>query len=186
MKNSTPFSFKWKQALLLLIAWCYSIAALAQQAQNLRGKVYGESAAGLPGVTVLIKGTNTGTATDAEGNFNLSVPIGSSTLVVSFIGYQTQEVPINNRTTIDITLAPDAKSLNEVVVVGYGTQRKENLTGAVSTIQSEDIESRPVSNVALALQGLAPGLSVTRSTGQPGSEDIGIQIRGGYFCQRQR
>jgi len=178
MKIFTPFHFKWKQALLFLVAWCYGIAALAQQAQNLSGKVYGESATGLPGVTVLIKGTNTGTATDTEGNYNLAMPVGSNTLVVSFIGYQTQEIPINNRNSITITLAPDAKSLNEVVVVGYGTQKKENLTGAVSTIKSEDIESRPVSSVALALQGLAPGLSVTRSTGQPGSEGIGIQIRG--------
>lgn len=133
---------------------------------------------GLPGVTVLEKGTSNGTVTDTNGNFSLNVNDSGSILVVSFIGYTTQEVSVNNRTTINIQLAPDAKSLEEVVVVGYGTQKKENLTGAVSTVSSEMLENRPVANLATALQGVAPGLNITRTTGQPGSEGLGIQIRG--------
>jgi len=133
---------------------------------------------GLPGVTVLEKGTSNGTVTDTNGNFSLNVNGAASVLVVSFIGYATQEVAVNNRTTVNIQLAPDAKSLEEVVVVGYGTQKKENLTGAVSTVSAEAIQNRPISNVATGLQGVAPGLNVTRTTGAPGDEGINIQIRG--------
>nr|WP_290942312.1 TonB-dependent receptor plug domain-containing protein [Haliscomenobacter sp.] len=99
-------------------------------------------------------------------------------MLVSYTGFVTQEVVVGNRTEVDIILVSDARALDEVVVIGYGTQKKENLTGAVSTIDSKSIENRPVSNVANALQGLASGLVITRGTGQPGSEGIGIQIRG--------
>ncbi|GAB2787247.1 TonB-dependent receptor [Rhabdobacter roseus] len=132
----------------------------------------------LPGVSVVVKGTTTGTTTDGNGRFELAVPNAQVVLVFSFVGYLSQEVAVGNRSEFNITLEADVRALEEVVVVGYGTQKKENLTGAVSTINAKDIENRPVSNVAMALQGLSPGLSVTRSSGQPGDEGIGIQIRG--------
>lgn len=131
----------------------------------------------IPGATVSVQGISTGTATDIDGRYTIAVPEGS-TLVFSFIGFESQTVAVGNRTEIDITLVEDMASLEEIVVVGYGTQKKANLTGAVSTINSSEIENRPVANLALALQGLSPGLSVTRSSGQPGAEGIGIQIRG--------
>ncbi len=131
----------------------------------------------LPGVNILIKGTQQGTITDAAGGFTLTIP-DEAVLVISFVGYLSQEVPVGNRNRLEISLREDEKALEEVVVVGYGTQRKENLTGAVSTVDSKAIENRPVSNLANALQGTTPGLAVTRTGGQPGSENIEIQVRG--------
>jgi TonB-linked SusC/RagA family outer membrane protein len=132
----------------------------------------------LAGVSVVIKGTSQGTTTDGRGNYELAVPNETAILVFSFVGYISQEMQVGSRSRLDVELRVDTKALEEVVVVGYGTQRKENLTGAVSTVTSKEIENRPVSNVAMALQGLSPGLSITRQTGQPGDEGIGIQVRG--------
>lgn len=132
----------------------------------------------LAGVSVVIKGTSQGTTTDGKGNFELSVPDENAILVFSFVGYVSYETIVGNKSRVDVELRVDTKALEEVVVVGYGTQKKENLTGAVSTVSSKEIENRPVSNLAMALQGLSPGLSITRQTGQPGDEGIGIQVRG--------
>lgn len=142
------------------------------------GRVIDQQGGGLPGVSIVLKGTQRGTTTNANGNFNITVPDDKAILVFSSIGFIKQEITVGTRNSLNITLDADDLSLNEVVVVGYGTQKKENLTGAVSTIDSKAIENRPVSNVANALQGVASGLVVTRGTGQPGSEGIGIQIRG--------
>jgi len=132
----------------------------------------------LPGVSITIKGTSRGATTDGKGDYSIKVPNKNSVLVFSFLGYESQEIEVGNQTIISVSMIADAKSLEEVVVVGYGTQKKVNLTGAVSTIDSKAIENRPSSNLANALQGTSPGLIVTRSNGQPGSEGIGIQIRG--------
>jgi hypothetical protein len=114
MKNCTRLPLKWRPALLLLLACCWSIAALAQQTRNITGKITGETGEGLPGVTVLVKGTNTGTTTDPNGSYALQLPAGANTLVISFVGYTTQEVTVNNRTVLNIRLQPDAKALSEV------------------------------------------------------------------------
>ncbi|TDE18185.1 SusC/RagA family TonB-linked outer membrane protein [Dyadobacter psychrotolerans] len=132
----------------------------------------------LTGVSVILKGSSQGTTTDGKGAFEINVPNENAVLVFSFVGYTSFETTVGNRSRLDIDLRVDPKSLEEVVVVGYGTQKKENLTGAVSTVTSREIENRPVSNLAMALQGLSPGLSITRQTGQPGEEGIGIQVRG--------
>ncbi|WP_246000388.1 SusC/RagA family TonB-linked outer membrane protein [Pontibacter diazotrophicus] len=163
---------------MILPLFFLSMASALAQSVQVKGKVTDENGIELPGVTVLLKGTTTATPTGADGTYSLDVPDGSGTLVFSYIGYQPQEVPINNQSTVNVNLLDDAKSLQEVVVVGYGTQKRENLTGAVSTVSSEAIQNRPVANVATALQGVAPGLNITRTTGQPGNEGIGIQIRG--------
>ncbi|AQG79365.1 SusC/RagA family TonB-linked outer membrane protein [Spirosoma montaniterrae] len=147
--------------------------------QTVSGRITAsESGEGLPGVSVVLKGTTQGTTTDNNGQYTLKVPNTNATLVVSFIGYVRQEVAVRGRSTIDVTLLVDDKALDEVVVVGYGTQRKANLTGAVSTIDSKVIQNRPSTNVTNALQGTTPGLIVTRSSGQPGQEGLNIQIRG--------
>lgn len=146
---------------------------------TITGKIIdGEKGEPLPGVSITIKGTSRGATTNAKGDYSIKVPNKNSVLTFSFLGYENQEIVVDNQTIISVSLAPDAKSLEEVIVVGYGTQKKVNLTGAVSTIDSKAIENRPSSNLANALQGTSPGLIVTRSNGQPGSEGIGIQIRG--------
>jgi TonB-linked SusC/RagA family outer membrane protein len=143
------------------------------------GVVTDDQGEGLPGVTVLLKSnTRIGATTDARGKYTIDAGTGTATLVFSSIGFETLEVPVENRSTVDIRLVADTKNLSEVVVVGYGTQKKANLTGAVSTIDSKVIENRPSTNLATALQGTSPGLIIQRGTGQPGNEGINLQIRG--------
>src|SRR5690554_3853938 len=121
------------------------------------GRITDASGQPLPGVTVSLPGTTTGTATDLDGKYSLTVPEGSN-LVFSFIGFETQTIAIGDRSVIDVVLGEDMASLDEVVVVGYGTQTKANLTGAVSTIDGAKVlGNRPVSNMATALQGTMPG-----------------------------
>ncbi|MGV3502754.1 MAG: SusC/RagA family TonB-linked outer membrane protein [Adhaeribacter sp.] len=177
MRNFTPLLVKGRLALLLLLAWGWSLSALAQQTRDIRGKVTGESGEGLPGVTVLVKGTQNGTTTDFQGDFSLSAPASAQTLVVSFVGYTTQEVSINNRSTLQVRLQPDAKALSEVVVVGYGTQKKANLTGAVDQVTSEVFENRSVPNLSQGLQGVIPNLNLRPTDGKP-IQSPGYNIRG--------
>ncbi len=140
------------------------------------GRVTDEQGAGLPGVTVLVKGTTTGTATDADGNFTITAPDPSATLTFSYIGYVTQDVPINNRTSINVTMATDVQALSEVVVIGYGTQERTDLTGSVASVSAADIQRAPVSTVNEAIQGRVPGVTIT-SSGTPGQAS-NINIRG--------
>ncbi|MGV3505275.1 MAG: SusC/RagA family TonB-linked outer membrane protein [Adhaeribacter sp.] len=161
--------------LYLLIA---SVTGALAQAGAVKGKVSSETGEGLPGVTVLVKGTTNGTATDAEGNYSLTVPGGTGTLVISFIGYLTQEVAINNRSTINITLAPDAKSLEEVVVVGYGVQKKETVTGSVAAVKGAELVKSPTVNLSNSMAGRLPGVVAVNRSGEPGYDGSGIRIRG--------
>jgi TonB-linked SusC/RagA family outer membrane protein len=132
----------------------------------------------LPGANVIEKGTTNGTTTDADGRFSLNVQSENSVLVFSFIGYVTQEVAVNGRSVIDITLQEDVTSLDEVVVVGYGTQKKVNLTGSVGTVNGETLVISPATNAVAAMQGRLPGVTITQSTGAPGKEEVSILIRG--------
>lgn len=132
----------------------------------------------LPGANVLEKGTTNGTTADANGHFSLQVMDGNSVLVFSFIGYTSQEVAVGNQTTIDVTLQADLRTLSEVVVVGYGTVKKSDLTGAVSSVKSQDIAAYPAIDAVQALQGRAAGVNVTSNNGAPGST-IKVRIRGG-------
>ncbi|MDR0574619.1 MAG: SusC/RagA family TonB-linked outer membrane protein [Tannerella sp.] len=129
------------------------------------------------GANIVEKGKSNGTVTDIDGHFSLSVD-RNSILQVTYIGYLSQEIVVDNRTQINITLLEDAQALDEVVVVGYGTQKKANLTGAVSTISPEQIEKRPVISTSAALQGLAPGVTVTTQSGSPGGDGGEIRVRG--------
>ncbi|QHW01159.1 SusC/RagA family TonB-linked outer membrane protein [Spirosoma endbachense] len=150
------------------------IAAVADI--RVSGRVIGENGDGLPGVNVVIKGAVRGTNTDAEGRYQLSVPNGETTLVFSFVGYATQEVVVGSRTTVDIKLLPDNKSLNEVVVVGYGTQSRKNLTSAISTIKPEELNRGAISDVGQLLQGKVPGLNIS-ANGDPNSP-AAVVLRG--------
>ncbi|WP_339677078.1 TonB-dependent receptor [Cyclobacterium marinum] len=143
----------------------------------IKGRVVDSNGQGIPGATVLVQGTNIGTATDIDGNFSFEVP-ENAVLIFSFIGYQQQVVSVGNRSEIEVTMTEDLSSLDEVVVVGYGTQKKVNLTGAVSSITSKEIVNQPVGQTSMALQGIAPGVTVTQRSGQPGSDGGSIRIRG--------
>jgi TonB-linked SusC/RagA family outer membrane protein len=130
----------------------------------------------LPGVTVMLKGTTTGTVTDIDGIYTIKAP-DDGTLVFSYIGMQTQEVAINGRTSVELSMTADAIGLSEVVVTGYGTTKKENLSGAVDAIDVEQLESRPIMNLAQGLQGLAPNLNIGFNSGAPG-QAANFNIRG--------
>ncbi|MBL0740587.1 TonB-dependent receptor [Chryseolinea lacunae] len=140
------------------------------------GTVTDDLGEALPGVNVLEKGTSNGTTTDANGAFSVSVS-ENATLVFSFIGYTTQDVALDNRTTLAVRMMPDVQSLNEVVVVGYGTQEKKDLTGSVSSVTSDILANRQSVQVSDALQGTMAGVTVTRTDGQPGGGST-VRIRG--------
>lgn len=133
----------------------------------------------LPGASITEKGApGNGTSTDSRGNFKITLKGKSQILVISNIGYQSQEISVADQSNITVTLAPDSKGLDEIVVVGYGTQKKANLTGAVAMISNKEIEARPVTNVSSALAGLAAGVSVQQGSGKPGADGATIRIRG--------
>ncbi|SFG87212.1 SusC/RagA family TonB-linked outer membrane protein [Pontibacter chinhatensis] len=150
----------------------------AQEQVTVTGHVTDKKGVALPGVTVLLKGTTTASPTDVEGRYSIRVPKGQGTLVFSFIGYQTQEVDIDSRASIDVTLVDDARALEEVVVVAYGTTSKQKITSSVSTLPVEELASIPVQSVNDAIAGRVHGVIVTSSTGAPGSKSS-ISIRGG-------
>lgn len=153
------------------------IVTLAQEIV-VKGKITDENGLPIPGAGVNLKGAGKGTSSDKNGNYTLPVPAGGGTLVFTFIGYTTQEIPVNNRTQIDVSMKPDVKALSEVVVVAYGTQKKVNLTGAITSIKGDDVNWKPVGQVSATLQGAASGVTVVQSGGQPGKDMATIRIRG--------
>lgn len=155
-----------------------SVAVPEIVAQTVTGTVTDEKGVGLPGVSILVKGTSKGTTTDQNGAFTVSVPEGRpAILVFSYVGYVTQEVEAGNRSQVNVSLAIDAKALDEVVVVGYGTQQKEDVTGAISTISAKELKDAPVAQVAQLLQGKLSGVRIDQTSGRPG-EGMNIKIRG--------
>lgn len=132
---------------------------------------------GMPGVSVVVRETSTGTTTDSRGNYNINVPDGNAVLVFSFVGYASQTATVGNRNTIDITLTPDEASLNEVVVIGYGTQKKSDVTGAVSVAELKRVNELPLPSVDQVLNGRIAGAQITQSSGQAGA-GTSIRIRG--------
>ncbi|MDN3670665.1 TonB-dependent receptor [Echinicola jeungdonensis] len=166
--------FLWMAIALFIVS-----SAKAQNTQLVKGTVNDPSGESIPGATVRLKGSsNIGTITDLEGRYELKIPEENEngTLVFSFVGYKKQEVVINGRSTINITLQADMQSLDEVVVVGYGSQKKKDITGAIGSVDTEDIKSMPVPTVSNAIQGRTAGVQVVVS-GQPGA-DATFRIRG--------
>ncbi|MBC8154600.1 MAG: TonB-dependent receptor [Bacteroidetes bacterium] len=147
--------------------------------QTVSGTVLDEKNAPLPGVTVAIRNTNRGTTTDADGKYTLTVPNENAVLVFSFVGYVNQEVTVGTQSRMTVVLVADTKNLNEVVVVGYGTQKKATLTGAIATVDAKTFQDRgPIASPLAALQGQVPGVAVTRSSSQPGREGWNFLVRG--------
>jgi TonB-linked SusC/RagA family outer membrane protein len=158
----------------------YKIQPSASLDISIRGKISDENGEGLPGVSILVKGTQRGTTTDIDGSFKLDVPDANSVLVLSYVGYIAQEVTVGTQQIINITLQAENKALNEVVVVGYGTQKKVNMTGAVDVIGNEKLANRQASTVSQLLQGLSPGLNFDidgQGGFQPGAS-MNISVRG--------
>jgi TonB-linked SusC/RagA family outer membrane protein len=167
------------KGLLLSMIFLMSFGLQLSHAQtSISGTVKsGDDNESLPGVNVILKGTATGTVTDVEGNYNINVPGSESVLVFSSVGYVSEEIVVGSQSVIDITLAADITALSEVIVIGYGTQEKKDVTGAIGSVSSEDFEGQPVIRADQILQGRAAGVSVTNSSGAPGG-DVKIRIRG--------
>lgn len=147
--------------------------------QVVRGTVVdAENGMPLPGVSIVEKGTQNGTVTDFDGNYEITVSNPNAVLVFSYVGFLTQEISVNGETEIDVSLTEDLNQLGEVVVVGFGTQRRENLTGAVATVDSENFENRPVQNATQMLQGVVGGLNITQGGGGSLEDNPSINIRG--------
>ncbi|WP_308992156.1 TonB-dependent receptor [Mariniflexile litorale] len=175
-------NFKKNDLLFLMGLLFICTGSLHAQNKTVTGKVTdGDDLEGpLAGVTILVKGTNNGTSTDFDGDFTLNNVSETATLVFSYIGYVTQEIPVNYKTTFNVTLKPSLESLDEVkiVAIGYGTVKRENLTGSVASISAKELSKVAVTNVSEALAGRLPGVSVQAIDGAPGA-DIIIRVRGG-------
>ncbi len=177
LKNLHPQGWLSFLGMAMIFVFCVG-GAMAQQ-RTIEGQVLDETGEPLPGASVLLKGTSTGTVTDLDGNFTLA--IGSAegpVLKVSFIGYTSQEIAITDQTEITVQLASDMESLNEVVVVGYGEQKKATLTGSVSQVEGRDLANSPQPNVSNSLAGRFSGLIANNRGGEPGYDGSSFSIRG--------
>ncbi|MEX1121049.1 MAG: TonB-dependent receptor [Balneolales bacterium] len=159
---------------------CFLSTIALSQSTTVNGSITDEQTSEtLPGVNLIVKNTTTGTATNADGEYELVVSSLNDTLVVSYVGYETLEVPINGRTVIDVEMAAQAAFGEDFIVVGYGTQRKETLTGSISAVGGDDMQKAPSLNVTNSLQGRLPGLVAISPTGEPGNDNSMLRIRGG-------
>ncbi|WAC09507.1 SusC/RagA family TonB-linked outer membrane protein [Dyadobacter pollutisoli] len=163
--------------LFLLLGMCLgTMQTVFAQGQTVTGKVTDEKGEGIPGASVTVKGTQVGTLTTAEGTYSLEAP-GNGTLVFSFVGYLKEEIAISNRSSVNISLKTDTKALEEVVVVGYGTQRKVETTGSIASVKASDLVQTPVANIAQGLQARVAGVQINQNSGAPGG-NISVRIRG--------
>ncbi|MFY0628517.1 MAG: TonB-dependent receptor [Reichenbachiella sp.] len=170
----------WRRSKILLLSFVIGLATLDVQAQSrtISGKVTAaDDGSSLPGVTLIIKGTTTGTVTDIEGSFSLEVPSDDAIIVASFVGYQSMELTVGTRSVLDFGLEVDIEQLDEVVVIGYGSQKKSDLTGAVASVTGDALRGTVTASIDQALQGRVAGVQVTQNSGQPGGA-VSIRIRG--------
>lgn len=176
LRSFSRMVWTWPPGLLpvltVIALMCSGFATHAQITIN--GKVTDETGAGLPGVNVLLKSTTVGTTTSSDGSYRVELPDQNGVLVFSFIGYETQEVSVAGRTVIDVSLEPNIQSLSEVVVVGYGVQRQEAVTGSVVSMGGAELREIPSANISQALQGRLPGVEFAQTSSKPGA---GMQIR---------
>ena len=167
---------KTRYWLALLLTVTLSLSMYAQNI-TVNGTVLDELGEPLIGATVMQKGTKNGTATDYDGKFTINVP-SNSTLVVSYIGYSPLDIKVNGQTNIDVKMEGNSNVLDEVVAIGYGTVKKRDLTGAVSSVSGNELAKVPVTTAAQALAGKAPGLNITQQNGAPGA-GMNVTVRGG-------
>jgi TonB-linked SusC/RagA family outer membrane protein len=166
-----------KRLTLIVVIFLMSCAFAFAQSSSVNGVVKDDQGITVPGVTVTEKGTNNATVTDIDGKYTIKVP-GTATLVFSFIGYNTQELPVNNGAVINVSLVTTNNQLSEIVVVGYGSQKKKDITSAISTVSVKDVSSRPIVNTSEILAGKAAGVQVFDASGAPGGGNFSVRIRG--------
>ena len=159
--------------LLRLLLFCPAVyvnyAAIMGAKQNVSGKVSDDKGNPVAGASVLVKGSKSGTSTDASGSFTLSVPASATTLVISYVGFASQDVSIANSSSVTVTLQPENTSLNDVVVIGYSSVRKKDVTGSVTSLKEKDFNKGTITSPDQLLQNKVPGLEVTNNSGQPGA-----------------
>jgi TonB-dependent starch-binding outer membrane protein SusC len=165
-----------KYVLLLLLSSLIAPVLIGQE-RSITGTVTDQEGITLPGVNVIVKGTSNGTVTDLNGRFAIKVPNSNSVLLISYIGYQSQDLALSDMTDYPVRLSESVKELNEVVVVGYGVQKRSDLTGAIASVSGEKLSEIPIAGIDQALQGRAAGVNIIPKTGRPGS-GVDIQIRG--------
>lgn len=163
-------------AILLLLSAIGTIASA--QTKLITGTVMDDKGESLPGVDVLLKGSTNIVSTDVNGKFSISIPNGKGILVFRFIGFSDQEIPVNGQSKLQVQMKPKNKALDEIVVVGYGTQKRSSVTAAVATIKGKDLASQPMANITDALGGHVAGILFTQGSGEPGNDGANIQIRG--------
>ena len=186
MKERLHDKTKWLwKASPFIMAMLFSLNVSAQSL-TVNGKITtNEDGSGVPGVNVILKGTTVGTVTDIEGNYSLEVSGTDAVLVFSSVGYVTEEIAVGNQTTIDVVMTPDITALEEIVVIGYGTQKKSDLTGAVSQVKGDEIAKLTTANATNAIQGRMAGVRVEANGGSPGAKTL-VTIRGsGTMSDRQ-
>jgi TonB-linked SusC/RagA family outer membrane protein len=163
---------------MCLVVVCFTaFSAVASAQQTVSGTVTDDTGEGLPGVNVVVKGTTVGVMTDFDGKYTLNVPNSQATLVFSFVGYNPQEVSVAGKSVINVTLKEDVQVLDEVVVVGYGVQKKSDVTGSISSVKTDDLQNRTVASADQALQGQTSGVLVLLGSGRPGAESR-VRVRG--------
>lgn len=168
-----------KRGLLFLIVMLVSTGFAWSQARNVTGTVKSaDDGETLIGVSIRVRGADEGTITDIDGNFSISVPEGKNVLIINYLGFVQQEIRLTEKTNYDIKLASDNKGLDEVVVVGYGTVKRKDLTGSVSSVSSKELKDIPVNSAAEALTGRLAGVNITSTEGQPGAA-VTVRVRGG-------
>ena len=173
------FSTAVRLFALTIFTYLLCLGAVMAQSRQVSGVVLsGEDNFPLPGVSILVKGTTTGTVTDVDGNFRISVPSDAAVLVFSFIGFESQEVAVGSQSNLSITLKPDTKSLQEVIVVGYGEQKKETITGSVASVKGGELAKSPAMNLSNSIAGRMPGVVAVNRSGEPGYDGSSIRIRG--------
>jgi len=176
--KNAPNQICMNKLYLLLAIFCLSSSVSLSQTRSVTGMVSdAKSGETLIGVSIMVKGSSLGTTTDANGKFNLTIAGNNAVLVINYVGYVKQEVPVENKTQINARLTPDETALSEVVVIGYGTVKKRDLTGSVVSVKGEDIAKVPSSNPLESIQGKVPGVDITRSSGSA-SSGVNINIRG--------
>ncbi len=166
-----------KKLLLLLSLFVFTSGVLYSQGK-VSGKVTDETGDPIVGASVALKGTTKATITDIDGNYSITVPADNAVLIFKFIGMQTVEKSVKGGEVINIQLVTDAKDIGEIVIVGYGAQKKENLTGTVNTVNVDELNEKPTSSLASALQGVAPGVTIISRPGDIGNDIGTINVRG--------
>lgn len=178
MRNLRDSLFIWRRSLLILLLICCGIGISNAQQSTIKGKVSSASEGALPGVNIVVKGTVTGAMTDMGGTYTITVPGPDAILVFTSIGYLPQSITVGKQTTVDVVLVPNVSELGEVVVTGYGVQKRATISGAVSAVQGVILKKAPTNNISNSLVGQISGLMVVNRSGEPGADDSDLRIRG--------